>query len=303
MVRKGLLALAVVLAVLFMVAPLYVMTLMSVGDPQETFATQRPVYILSGIDRPEPDSEYADTAFENLPTWWARVLAERDAGGVSLRDELVQRASKSLRVSLLTTILALLIAVPSGYAISRIEPRLKYGLILFIFMSRIYPEVGLALPLSITMLRIDAALPQVSLYDSAFGLELVAAHLLVAVPLATWIMVNQFETIPITLEEQAAVDGASRTATLLRVLTPLVKPGIAVAAVFAWIASWEDVAYALFLSLTNRTLPTEIVNVIRFSPPPIVATYAVFVTLPVLVLTYSVGKRIQAGLLTGAVKE
>jgi trehalose transport system permease protein len=302
-VRVGLLALAIAASVLFMIGPLYIMTVMSVGDPQETFATQTPAYVLSGIDRPDPPGEYADTVWEHLPRWWSRVLTERVAGGIGVRSELVQLVSKSLRVSVLTTVVALAIAVPGGYAISRIDARLKYGLIVFIFMSSMYPEVGLALPLSVTLLRLDRLLPGVPLYDSVLGLELVAAHLLLAVPLATWIMVNQFETVPITLEEQASVDGASRLATLWRVLIPLVKPGIAVAAIFAWIASWEDVPYALFLSLANRTLPTETVNVIRFSPPPVIATYAVLVTVPVLVLTYSAGKRMQSGLLAGAVKE
>jgi multiple sugar transport system permease protein len=165
-----------------------------------------------------------------------------------------------------------------------------------------YPDVGLALPVSVTFLKLDRKIFNIPFYDTSIGYELVAAHLLLALPLATWVMVGAFDAVPTVLEEQAAIDGASRTTTLLRVLVPLVRPGIAVAGLFAWLASWEEVTYALFLSLTHRTLPTEIINAIRFSPPPVIATYAVLVTIPVVALTYAFGRKIQGVLLAGAVK-
>jgi trehalose transport system permease protein len=165
-----------------------------------------------------------------------------------------------------------------------------------------YPEVGIALPVAVTFLRIDKALPWIKFYDSAFGIELVLAHLIITLPLTTWILVGTFDTIPREMEEAASVDGASRIGTVMRVVIPLAAPGIAVATIFSWLASWDEVTYAIYLTLFNRTLPLEIVNIVGRSPPPVIATYATLVTIPVLFVTYFLQRWLKAGYLAGAIK-
>jgi trehalose transport system permease protein len=226
---------------------------------------------------------------------------EETADGVRLDADLAGRLFKSLRVATMTAALTLLVAVPGAYAISHLSPNLKHALILFLFFTRMYPEVGIALPVAVTFLRWDKALPW-KMYDSSFGLELVLAHMIITLPLSTWVLVGAFETIPSDLEEQASVDGAGRVQTIWRIVLPVAAPGIAVATIFAWLASWDEVTYAIYLTLFNRTLPLEIVNIVGRSPPPVIATYATLITGPVVIVTHFMQRWIKADYLAGAVK-
>ncbi|MGD1997049.1 MAG: carbohydrate ABC transporter permease, partial [Anaerolineae bacterium] len=229
-VRRGMFALLVAFVSVVVITPVYFMLIMSLGDPQETFATQHPRYIISHLYFVDSeDRDYTGTFWDRiLPKWWLRVLLEKTAGGVALDADLASRLFKSLRVATLTAAISLLIGVPGAYAISRLSPNLKYILILVLFFTRMYPEVGIALPVAVTFLRLDKVLP-FKFYDSAFGLELVLAHLIITLPLTTWILVGTFDTIPRELEEAASVDGASRIGTIWRIVIPLAAPGIAVA--------------------------------------------------------------------------
>jgi trehalose transport system permease protein len=302
--RRGLFAILVIVVSIIVISPVYFMLMMSLGNPQETFATQHPRYVISGLYfAEEGDRDFTGTKWDNiLPKWWSRVLIEQAPGGIRLDADLASRLLKSLRVATITAIASLLIGVPGAYAISRMEPKLKYGLILGLFFTRMYPEVGIALPVAVAFLRLDALLPGIKLYDSAFGLELILAHMIITLPLSTWILVGTFDTIPRELEEAASVDGAGRIGTMIRIVIPLAAPGIAVATIFSWLASWDEVTYAIYLTLTNRTLPLEIVNIVGRSPPPVIATYATLVTIPVLFVTYFLQRWLRAGYLAGAVK-
>jgi trehalose transport system permease protein len=295
--------LLVIVVSVLVISPVWFMVMMSLGDPQETFATQHPRYIISHIFFAGPeDRDYTGTRWDRiLPKWWLRVLIEPIANGVRIEPDLAQRFFKSLRVATLTAAVSLLVGIPGAYAISRLAPGLKHTLILFLFFTRMYPEVGIALPVAVTFLRWDKALP-FKFYDSAFGTELIVAHLILTLPLATWVLVSTFDTVPRDIEEQASVDGASRLQTIWRIVIPVAAPGIAVATIFAWLASWDEVTYALYLTLFNRTLPLEIVNIVGRSPPPVIATYATLITIPVVFVTYLMQRWIRADYLAGAVK-
>jgi trehalose transport system permease protein len=301
--KKLVFALLVITVSLLVISPVWFMLMMSLGNPQETFATQHPSYIISELYYAEPgDRDYTDTHWDQiLPKWWIRVVLEKAPGGVRLDADLAARLFKSLRVATMVAGLSLIIGIPGAYAISRLSPKLKYGLMIGLFLTRMYPEVGIALPVAITFLRLDRILP-IKLYDSVFGLELILAHMIITLPLSTWILVGTFDTIPKELEEAASVDGASRIGTIFRVVIPLAAPGIAVATIFSWLASWDEVTYAIYLTLFNRTLPLEIVNIVGRSPPPVIATYATLVTIPVIFVTYFLQRWLRAGYLAGAIK-
>jgi trehalose transport system permease protein len=89
---------------------------------------------------------------------------------------------------------------------------------------------------------------------------------------------------------------------LRRVLVPLAKPGIAVAALFAWLESWNEFTYALYLSLTENTLPLQVYYYVTRGNWFDAATYATLLTVPVMVVTACLQRYLKAGYLTGAVK-
>jgi trehalose transport system permease protein len=260
----GLLVLAVVSMT---VAPVYFMVSLSVMDPSEFF-------------RPHP--AYFPTRITTQ--WWERVLNS---------ETLYPAFMKSLVVATVTMVVAVIISVPGAYAISRMAPNIKYVLILSLFFTRMYPEIGIALPVAVLFLRLG-------LYESIIGL--VFAHLILVLPVCAWILVGAFETIPRDLEEAASVDGASRLNTLWRVVMPLAAPGVSVAAIFSWLLSWDEVTYARFLTLLHPTLPIQILDIIGRSGPTVVATWATIVTIPVVIVTYLMQKWLRADYLAGAVK-
>ncbi len=260
-------AFLVLLVLAVTIAPVYFMVALSVMEPSEFF-------------RPHP--AYFPTKFTTQ--WWERVLAS---------EALYPAFTKSLIVATVTTVIAVLISVPGAYAISRMAPNIKYFLILSLFFTRMYPEIGIALPIAVLFLRMG-------LYESVVGLVL--AHLILVLPVCAWILVGAFETIPRDLEEAASVDGASRLGTLWRVVIPLAAPGIAVAAIFTWLLSWDEVTYARFLTLLHPTLPIQLLGIIGRSGLTVVATWATIVTIPVVIVTYLMQKWLRADYLAGAVK-
>jgi trehalose transport system permease protein len=264
--KAGLAVLVLVVAAMT-IAPVYFMVSLSFMDPSEFF-------------RPHP--AYFPTKITTQ--WWERVLHSED---------LYPAFMKSLIVATITTAIAVLISVPGAYAISRLAPKIKYILILSLFFTRMYPEIGIALPVAVLFLRMG-------LYESVIGL--VFAHLILVLPVCAWILVGAFETIPRDLEEAASVDGAGRLGTLLRVVIPLAAPGISVAAIFSWLLSWDEVTYARFLTLLHPTLPIQILDIIGRSGPTVVATWATIVTIPVVIITYLMQRWLRADYLAGAVK-
>jgi len=259
--------LLVLVVVAMTVAPVYFMVSLSVMDPSEFF-------------RPHP--AYFPTKITTQ--WWERVLNS---------ETLYPAFMKSLVVATVTMVIAVVISVPGAYAISRMAPNIKYLLILSLFFTRMYPEIGIALPVAVLFLRLG-------LYESIIGL--VFAHLILVLPVCAWILVGAFETIPRDLEEAASVDGASRLNTLWRVVMPLAAPGVSVAAIFSWLLSWDEVTYARFLTLLHPTLPIQLLDIIGRSGPTVVATWATIVTIPVVIVTYLMQKWLRADYLAGAVK-
>lgn len=192
-----------------------------------------------------------------------------------------------------TAVLAILIAAPAAYVISRLPGNIRYALILGVLFTRMFPEVIIATPIAMRFFGWG-------LNDTNVGLIL--AHLIRTLPLAAWILIGTFQVIPLDLEESSAVDGAGKLTTLMRVVMPLALPGIAVAAMFAWLDSWNDLLYAIYLFLTERTLPLQVYYYANRGNVTDVATFSVMMTIPVIIITLFLQRWIKSGYMSGAVK-
>jgi trehalose transport system permease protein len=200
---------------------------------------------------------------------------------------------KSLVVATGTALLAVAIATPAAYVIARLPRAWRYTIVLALLFTRMFPEVIIATPIAVSFLR-------AGLIDTDVGLIL--AHLIRNLPLVAWILVGTFEVIPRDLEEASWVDGNGRLGTLWSVVLPLAVPGIAVSAIFAWLDSWNDLLYAIYLLLAERTLPLMTYYFANRGSIFDVATFSVVLTVPVVVLTLALQRYIRAGTLGGAVK-
>jgi multiple sugar transport system permease protein len=199
-------------------------------------------------------------------------------------------------VAVLTTLLSLLIAVPAAYVSALYRRRITMLFMLFALVSRMVPAVSLGVPLFQIMKTLG-------LLDTTIGLVL--AHTSTAVPLAMLLMAAFFEGVPKELEEAARVDGCTRFGAFWHIVLPVMPSGIAITALFSFIASWNEFLYALLLtSQSSKTAPiviAEFNSVYGLAWGPMTAA-AVLYSLPVILVTLVLQKQIVGGLTFGAVK-
>lgn len=157
----------------------------------------------------------------------------------------------SLFVGTLSTALAVAGGAAAAYGLSRFPVRLgplgNQDVLLWIVSQRIMPPIVTALALFL-MFRVAGLL------DSRIGLALVYAAF--NLPLATWLMHNFYRQVPISIEEAARVDGASRSQLLWRVVLPVSAPGLVATGLLCFIFAWNEFLFALILTFSeSRTLP------------------------------------------------
>ncbi len=169
----------------------------------------------------------------------------------------VRSLLNSVWVALLTLAFTLAIGAPAGYAVARFRFRGREGFRLGILITRMFPTALLAVPLAVMYLKWG-------LYDTLIGVALI--HTAMALPFAVIITTGIFMGVPKDLEEAAMTLGCSRFGAFARVALPLALPGLAAAAMFTFVISWNEVFAASILTVHHRTLPAHILTKIQASP-------------------------------------
>lgn len=196
-----------------------------------------------------------------------------------------------------STLLGLLLGAPAAYVIIR---RNWMGVGFFILIARMAPGVMFLLPLFIFSVTIGAPSNTLTNYTL-----LVAAHLIITLPLAIWLLIPFFEGVPVGLEEAAMLDGASVLRRFRSIVLPLVAPGIAVATTICFIFSWNYFLFALALA-NSDTIPLPVIA-FSFVGEGItdygaLMAASTLIALPSLILTLVAQKGLVRGLVGGAVK-
>jgi len=202
----------------------------------------------------------------------------------------------SLLVAVGGTALTLVLAIPAAYAAAFYGTKLGKAFLMIALIVRMLPPVALAIP-------IFQAFRQLRLIDTQLGLML--AQTVISLPLVIWLLAAFFESIPQALEEAALIDGCNRLTAMLRVTLPVAGGGIAVAAIFAFLSSWNEFLFALMLTSVNAvTVPLTIANFkSQFGLDwGSMTAMAVMYSLPVIAVTLALQRRIVAGMTFGAVK-
>jgi multiple sugar transport system permease protein len=144
---------------------------------------------------------------------------------------------------------------------------------------------------------------KIGLLDTYTGL--VVAYVSFALPFSIWLLIGFFDDVPIEVEEAAMVDGCTPLGTLIRVVIPIAAPGLAVAAIFAFLVSWNEFLFALILSgPASKTLPVVIAGLTTDLGPLYgeMSAAAVMIMLPNIVMTLAMQRYVVRGLTLGAVK-
>ncbi len=230
---------------------------------------------------------------EELQNLRNHLTTKKTFFGQKVVESLYQPLGKSFLVASITTIVAIVICAPAAYVISRMPSYIGYIVVLGLLVTRMFPDVGIALPVATRFLSWG-------LTDSSFGLIL--AHLIPNLPFLAWILVGTFAMIPKDLEQSAMIDGANRIKALIRVVFPIAIPGIAVGSIFVWLNSWNEFIYARYLSTEVATLPLRIFEVITRGSIFPAAAYSMILTIPVIIITFLLQRYMKSGMLSGAVK-
>ena len=227
---------------------------------------------------------------------WATIKA--NYAEVIHEDGYFTFVKNSVIVTGVSTLIALVLGVPAGYAFSRLRFRGSDTWASTILSFRFMPPVAVAIPIYL-MIR------YVGLLDSYPGLIL--PYVAFSLPLVVWIMIGFFDEIPREIDEAAMVDGLTRPFVLLKVLLPLARPGILVAATFGVIFIWNEFLVGLYVinSQEHYTIPIAASSLLTVESPidwNIAAATGIFTVIPILLFSIVVQRYIVRGITAGAVR-
>lgn len=199
-----------------------------------------------------------------------------------LRSEgIIPGVINSVTVAVITLLLSTLIAAPAGYATSRYLFRGRDAYRLSVLAVRAFPVVVLSIPLAVTFINLG-------MFDRVYSLALM--HTALTLPTTILVIGSVFASIPYELEEAAMVFGCTPAQAFRRVVLPLVLPGIAAAAIFTFVMSWNEVFAATVLTVQNRTLPAQVLVTLQQSSEPYKFAGGFFMLLPSLIFIFFIRK-------------
>jgi multiple sugar transport system permease protein len=227
---------------------------------------------------------------------WATIKA--NYGEVIHEDGYFTFVKNSVIVTGISTLIALALGVPAGYAFSRLRFRGSDTWASTILSFRFMPPVAVAIPIYL-MIR------YLGLLDGYLGLIL--PYVAFSLPLVVWIMIGFFDEIPREIDEAAMVDGLTRPLVLLRVLLPLARPGMLVAATFGVIFVWNEFLVGLFIinSTDRETIPIAASALLTVESPidfNNAAAVGMLTVVPVFIFSLFVQRYIVRGITAGAVR-
>jgi multiple sugar transport system permease protein len=185
----------------------------------------------------------------------------------------------SVLVAVITLVLSTLIAAPAGYALSRYIFPGRNFFRLSILAVRAFPIVILAVPLAVVFVN-------VGIFDNVYSLALM--HTALTLPTAVLVIGSVFASIPYELEEAAQIFGCTPVQAFRHVVLPLVLPGIAAAAIFTFVMSWNEVFAASVLTIQNRTLPAQVLATLNYSSEPYQFAGGFFMMVPSLIFIFAI---------------
>lgn len=248
--RASVYAVAIAIA-LWILVPIWLIFTMAFSTPQDVRSFPKPFY-------PSPFSTDTIEFFLNT-------------------EGVLRSTLNSFIVAIIALVLSTAIAMPAGYAIARFVFRGRDTIRLGILSVRAFPVVVLAVPLAVVFIRLG-------MFDQTYSLALM--HTALTLPTTILVIASVFMGLPYEFEEAAQVFGCTRLQAFWRVVLPLAVPSIAAAAVLTFVLSWNEVFAAILLTITNRTLPAQILYNLDKSGDPYKFAGGFFMLVPSLIFIF-----------------
>ncbi|RKF24791.1 carbohydrate ABC transporter permease [Micromonospora globbae] len=225
---------------------------------------------------------------------YAEVLRATDDGGQGFLTFI----RTSGVVALAATLLTLVVAIPGAYAVSRLR---FFGRrqVDFLFLAvYLFPSIVIAIPLFVVFTR-------AGLRGSLLGLVLV--YISQTLPVSVYMLKNYFETIPLSVEESAAIDGAGRLGIIRRISLPLAAPSIMAVALYDFMIAWNEFLFALLFLVDKPHRWTVSLGLAQLAdgvevPKTVLMAGSVILTLPIVFLFFASERLLTEGLTSGAEK-
>ncbi len=237
-----------------------------------------------------PEAELFDSSLPRTLTLdHYRALFEERRFAISILNSVIVAAS--------TTALVLPLGALSAYALARMRFRGKGVLLALVLSVSMFPQISIIAPLYLVLRALG-------LIDTYPGLVL--PYLTFAMPLAVWLLVAHFRTLPRELEEAAFVDGASRLRTLIEIVLPITAPALATTGILTFVYCWNELLFALAFTTSeeHRTVPV-VMALFRGQyrvPWGEILAGAMVASGPVVLIVLAFQRRIVRGLVSAGVK-
>lgn len=257
--------------------------------------------LLTSLKRPilvtaRPPVWFFRPTFENYNAiLFGGMLGEQVKVGIA-GGEITRYFVNSLIIVPTSTLLCLFMATLVAFSTTRLKFRGEIFIIIVILFSRILPPIASIIPLYLI-------LNSLRLLDSHIGL--ISVYTAYRLPLVILLLRAFFQEIPAELEEAAMVDGCTKFGGFLRITFPLAAPGVVASAILAFIFSWNDLEFALFLTRVKTvTLPVAALNSMTESGVRwgTLSATGMVIIIPIIVFTFMVQKHLVRGLTMGAIK-
>ena len=230
---------------------------------------------------------------------WTRLFTQwttENYAEVQVRADYGRFFLNSVIISVGSTILGLIIAVPAAWAMAFSPTKNTKNILMWMLSTKMLPAVGVLVP--ITLLFREAGL-----LDSRIGITVVL--MLVNLPIIVWMLFTYFKEIPNEILEAARMDGASLKDEIIEVLVPMAVPGIASTMLLNVILAWNEAFWTLMLTTTNAAPLTQFIA--SFSAPEglfyaKLSAASTMAIAPILIMGWLSQRQLVRGLTFGAVK-
>lgn len=207
--------------------------------------------------------------------------------------DVVSLVRSSLVISLGTTLLSLLLGVPSGYALARSKARFATGFAYFFLAIRMIPAIAALIPFYLLM-------RDIGLLGSWWAV--IVFNTMLNCAFVTWMMFSYFKSLPPDMEEAALTDGCTLLGAFLRVALPSVRSGIIACALFCMMFSWNDFLHPMFLT-TLDSKPISVALLTAYGTKDItwgtLGALAHFSTIPIVLMALFMNRYFVQGATNG----
>jgi multiple sugar transport system permease protein len=271
--------LGLVFFVLISLFPFYYMVLLSMREISEVIEAPGQVFVPLG-----------DISLDA----YSRVLRSTDNGGEGFTRFLLNSAFLATG----TVVVTLAVSILGAYAIARLNFFGRRKIHLLFLAVYLFPAILLAIPLFVTFSR--------------FGLRgqlpyLVIVYVAQTLPVCVYMLRNYFETVPVSLEEAAEMDGCTRLQVVRKITLPLAIPAIAATGLFVFMIAWNEFLFALLFLVDRPGRWTVSLGLSQLSgsvevPTTVLMAGSVVLTLPIIIIFFATERLLTGGLTAGAEK-